>query len=229
VPQRHRGKLLYFQSFREKSVISDQIRVRDLAHRAGVAQTRVVFAGINLNSEVEEGFLHSGAAKSAVPFGRNDRFWAVETYHTLDGKLNACFGRRLLLCSSCVWETTATGDGSAALRCSHQGIDAAAHSVHEMKKALARRCEDEKLVKSVVERLKAGKTCWTTRGMPGSLQGTARNRASKESIALRGICGRGACRTVTIEVALKNASEETDPAAVSGRGLKGAACFPGRN
>ncbi|HWS97946.1 MAG TPA: RecX family transcriptional regulator, partial [Candidatus Methylomirabilis sp.] len=29
-----------------------------------------------------------------------------------------------------------------------------AHSVSEMKKALARRCEDEKLVKSVVQRLK---------------------------------------------------------------------------
>jgi len=29
-----------------------------------------------------------------------------------------------------------------------------AHSVHEMKKALARRCEDEKLVQHVVERLK---------------------------------------------------------------------------
>lgn len=29
-----------------------------------------------------------------------------------------------------------------------------AHSVHEMKKALSRRCEDDKLVKSVVERLK---------------------------------------------------------------------------
>src|SRR5258705_10950484 len=29
-----------------------------------------------------------------------------------------------------------------------------AHSVHEMKKALARRCEDDKIVKGVVERLK---------------------------------------------------------------------------
>ena len=29
-----------------------------------------------------------------------------------------------------------------------------AHSVSEMKKALARRCEEEKMVKSVVERLK---------------------------------------------------------------------------
>ncbi len=88
-----------------------------------------------------------------------------------------------------------------------------AHSVHEMKKALARRCEDEKLVKTILERLKRQNLLddaryakqFTRHRTESRKQGTFR---IARDLRARGVPDRH------IEVALKTASEETDPAAV---------------
>ncbi|MGA2301939.1 MAG: regulatory protein RecX [Candidatus Acidiferrum sp.] len=88
-----------------------------------------------------------------------------------------------------------------------------AHSVHEMKKALARRCEDEKLVKRVVERLKRENLLDDARYARQFTRHRTESRKQGEYRIARDLRARGVPDR-HIEVALKNASEETDPAAV---------------
>jgi regulatory protein len=88
-----------------------------------------------------------------------------------------------------------------------------AHSVHEMKKALARRCEDEKLVKRVVERLKREKLLDDARYAKQFTRHRTESRKQGEFRIARDLRARGVPDR-HIEVALKNASEETDPATV---------------
>src|SRR5208337_1651849 len=88
-----------------------------------------------------------------------------------------------------------------------------AHSVHEMKKALARRCEDEKLVKRVVERLKREKLLDDARYAKQFTRHRTESRKQGEYRIARDLRARGVPDR-HIEVALENASEETDPAAV---------------
>jgi len=85
--------------------------------------------------------------------------------------------------------------------------------VHEMKKALARRCEDEKLVKSVVERLKRENLLDDARYARQFTRHRTESRKQGEYRIARDLRARGVPDR-HIEVALKNASEETDPAAV---------------
>jgi len=88
-----------------------------------------------------------------------------------------------------------------------------AHSVHEMKKALARRCEDEKLVKRVVERLKREKLLDDARYARQFTRHRTESRKQGEYRIARDLRARGVPDR-HIEVALKNASEETDPASL---------------
>lgn len=88
-----------------------------------------------------------------------------------------------------------------------------AHSVHEMKKALTRRCEDEKLVKRVVERLKREKLLDDARYARQFTRHRTESRKQGEYRIARDLRARGVPDR-HIEVALKNASEETDPAAL---------------
>jgi len=88
-----------------------------------------------------------------------------------------------------------------------------AHSVHEMKKALARRCEDEKLVKTVVQRLKRENLLDDARYAKQFTRHRTESRKQGEYRIARDLRARGVPDR-HIAVALKNASEETDPAAV---------------
>ena len=86
-----------------------------------------------------------------------------------------------------------------------------AHSVHEMKKALARRCENEKLVKAVVERLKREKLLDDARYARQFTRHRTESRKQGEYRIARDLRARGVPDR-HIDVALKDSREETDPA-----------------
>ena len=88
-----------------------------------------------------------------------------------------------------------------------------AHSVSEMKKALARRCEDEKLVKNVVERLKRENLLDDARYARQFTRHRAETRKQGEFRIARELRARGVPDR-HIEVALKDAAQETDPALI---------------
>ncbi len=88
-----------------------------------------------------------------------------------------------------------------------------AHSVHEMKKALARRCEDEKLVKTILERLKRSNLLDDARYAKQFTRHRTESRKQGAFRIARDLRARGVPDR-HIEVALKAASEETDPASV---------------
>ena len=88
-----------------------------------------------------------------------------------------------------------------------------AHSVHEMKKALARRCEDENLVKAVVEGLKSEKLLDDARYAKQFTRQKTITRKQGEYRIARDLRARGVPDR-HIETALKDAAEETDPSAV---------------
>ena len=88
-----------------------------------------------------------------------------------------------------------------------------AHSVHEMKKALARRCEDEKLVKAVVERLKSEKLLDDARYAKQFTRQRTITRKQGEYRIARDLRARGVPDR-HIETARKDAAEESDPSAV---------------
>jgi len=88
-----------------------------------------------------------------------------------------------------------------------------AHSVLEMKKALARRCEDEKLVKAVVERLKSEKLLDDARYAKQFTRQRTITRKQGEYRIARDLRARGVLDR-HIETARKDAAEESDPSAV---------------
>jgi regulatory protein len=88
-----------------------------------------------------------------------------------------------------------------------------AHSISEMKKALARRCEDEKLVKSVVDRLKRENLIDDARYARQFARHRTESRKQGEFRIARELRARGVPDR-HIEAALKDAAEETDPAAI---------------
>lgn len=87
-----------------------------------------------------------------------------------------------------------------------------AHSVHEMKKALARRCEDEKIVKGVVERLKRENLLDDARYAKQFTRLRTESRKQGEFRIARDLRARG-IPDRHIETAIKDAAE-TDPAAI---------------
>lgn len=86
-----------------------------------------------------------------------------------------------------------------------------AHSVSEMKKALARRCEDEKLVKAVVERLKCENLLDDARYARQFTRQRAESRKQGPFRIARELRARGVPDR-HIESALQASAEETDPA-----------------
>jgi regulatory protein len=88
-----------------------------------------------------------------------------------------------------------------------------AHSVHEMKKALARRCEDDKIVGGVVERLKRESLLDDARYAKQFTRLRTESRKQGEFRIARDLRARG-IPDRHIETAIKDAAAGTDPAAV---------------
>lgn len=88
-----------------------------------------------------------------------------------------------------------------------------AHSVHEMKKALARRCEDEKIVKSVVERLKRESLLDDARYAKQFTRLRTESRKQGEYRIARDLRARG-IPDRHIESAVKEVADTTDAAAI---------------
>lgn len=88
-----------------------------------------------------------------------------------------------------------------------------AHSVSEMKKALARRCEHEKLVKTVVERLKREDLLDDARYARQFIRYRTESRKQGQFRIARDLRARGV-PDKHIESALKDAAEESNPAAL---------------
>jgi regulatory protein len=88
-----------------------------------------------------------------------------------------------------------------------------AHSVHEMKKALARRCEDDKVVRGVVERLKRENLLDDARYAKQFTRLRTESRKQGEFRIARDLRARG-IPDRHIETAIKDAAAGTDPAAI---------------
>ena len=88
-----------------------------------------------------------------------------------------------------------------------------AHSVHEMKKALARRCEDDKLVRGVVERLKRESLLDDARYAKQFTRLRTESRKQGEFRIARDLRARG-IPDRHIETAIKDAAAGSDPAAI---------------
>lgn len=88
-----------------------------------------------------------------------------------------------------------------------------AHSISEMKKALARRCPDEKLVKSIVERLKRENLLDDTRYAKQFVRHRTEYRKQGEYRIARDLRARGVPDR-HIEAALKESATSSDPAAL---------------
>jgi regulatory protein len=86
-----------------------------------------------------------------------------------------------------------------------------AHSVHEMKKALGRRCEDGKIVKAVVERLKRENLIDDARYAKQFTRHRTATRKQGEFRIARELRARGV-PDKHIETALKDSAETSDPA-----------------
>ena len=88
-----------------------------------------------------------------------------------------------------------------------------AHSVHEMKKALARRCENDKIVRGVVERLKRENLLDDARYAKQFTRLRTESRKQGEFRIARDLRARG-IPDRHIETAIKDAAEVSDPAAI---------------
>jgi regulatory protein len=88
-----------------------------------------------------------------------------------------------------------------------------AHSISEMKKALARRCVDEKLVKSTVERLKRENLLDDTRYAKQFVRHRTEYRKQGQYRIARDLRARGVPDR-HIEAALKESATSSDPAAL---------------
>ena len=88
-----------------------------------------------------------------------------------------------------------------------------AHSVHEMKKALARRCEDDKTVRDVVERLKRENLLDDARYAKQFTRLRTESRKQGEFRIARDLRARG-IPARHIETAIKDAAAASDPAAI---------------
>ncbi|HWN75924.1 MAG TPA: regulatory protein RecX [Candidatus Udaeobacter sp.] len=88
-----------------------------------------------------------------------------------------------------------------------------AHSVHEMKKALARRCEDDKIVRGVVERLKRENLLDDARYAKQFTRLHTESRKQGEFRIARDLRARG-IPDRHIETAIKDAAAGSDPASI---------------
>jgi len=88
-----------------------------------------------------------------------------------------------------------------------------AHSVSEMKKALARRCEDEKLVRAVVDRLKRENLLDDARYARQFTRYRTESRKQGQFRIARDLRARGVPDR-HIDAAIKDAQEDSDPGAL---------------
>lgn len=88
-----------------------------------------------------------------------------------------------------------------------------AHSVSDMKKALARRCEDEKLVRAVVDRLKRESLLDDARYARQFTRYRTQSRKQGQFRIARDLRGRGVPER-HIDTAIKDATKDSDPAAL---------------
>jgi regulatory protein len=88
-----------------------------------------------------------------------------------------------------------------------------AHSVHEMKKSLARRCEDEKLVKTVLDRLKSQGLIDDARYAKQFTRQRTQTRKQGEYRIARDLRARGVPDR-HIEGAMKEIAEDSDAGAI---------------
>jgi regulatory protein len=88
-----------------------------------------------------------------------------------------------------------------------------AHSVSEMKKALARRCEDEKLVRAVIDRLKRENLLDDARYARQFTRHRTESRKQGQFRIARDLRARGVPDR-HIEVAIKDAENDSDPRAL---------------
>ena len=88
-----------------------------------------------------------------------------------------------------------------------------AHSVHEMKKALARRCEDDKIVRGVVERLKRENLLNDARYAKQFTRLHTESRKQGEFRIARDLRARG-IPDRHIETAIKDAAAGADPVVI---------------
>lgn len=88
-----------------------------------------------------------------------------------------------------------------------------AHSVSEMKKTLKRRCEDEKLIRSVVDRLKRENLLDDARYARQFTRYRTESRKQGQFRIARDLRARGVPAR-HIEAAIKDAREDSDPAAL---------------
>jgi len=88
-----------------------------------------------------------------------------------------------------------------------------AHSVSDMKKALGRRCEDEKVVRAVLDRLKRENLIDDARYARQFTRNRTEARKQGQFRIARELRARGV-PDKHIETALKDAAEQSDPAAI---------------
>ena len=88
-----------------------------------------------------------------------------------------------------------------------------AHSVSDMKKALVRRCEDEKVVRAVMDRLKRENLVDDARYARQFTRNRTEARKQGQFRIARELRARGVSDK-HIETALKDAAEQSDPAAI---------------
>ena len=88
-----------------------------------------------------------------------------------------------------------------------------AHSVSEMKKTLGRRCEDEKLIRSVVDRLKRENLLDDARYARQFTRYRTESRKQGQFRIARDLRARGVPAR-HIEAAIKDVQEDSDPAAL---------------
>jgi regulatory protein len=88
-----------------------------------------------------------------------------------------------------------------------------AHSISEMKKALARRCEDEKLVRAVMDRLKQANLVDDARYARQFAHHRSESRKQGRFRIARELRARGVPDR-HIEAALEDAAKDSDPAAL---------------
>jgi regulatory protein len=88
-----------------------------------------------------------------------------------------------------------------------------AHSVSEMKKALARRCEDEKLLKLIIERLKRENLLDDARYAKQFTRQRTQSRKQGQFRIARDLRARGVPDR-HIEAAVRDAAKDSDPSAL---------------
>jgi regulatory protein len=88
-----------------------------------------------------------------------------------------------------------------------------AHSISEMKKALARRCEDERLVRAVVDRLKRENLLDDARYAKQFTRHRTESRKQGQFRIARELRARGVPDR-QIEAAIKDSAQDTDPRAL---------------